>query len=226
MMAKQLFLLLIVSTSFLFAQQAEFLHDQVLEMGKVSKGDVIEGVIKFKNSGDVPLELESIKPSCGCTAVTPDKMTYGPGETATIPFTLETKNFSGVIRKNIRLNFKNGEKKTHIIVVQAKITTDISISPRFINFQKVKLNPDTTYTEFFEIENESDNPIEIANIQSSNAHVSVYPSNVSIPSGKSHLIRIELKPKETGRQNGQILIESDHKTQGELSIPVFINVRS
>ncbi|MGH1362593.1 MAG: DUF1573 domain-containing protein [Calditrichia bacterium] len=225
-MAKSLFFIMITLTSFLSAQQVEFLHEQVMDMGKVSKGDVITGEIVFKNSGSTPLELESIKPSCGCTAVTPKKMTYAPGETANIPYTLDTKNFSGVIRKNIRINFKNADTKTHIVVVQAKIVTDLNISPRFINFQKVKLNPDTTYTEFFEIENESGGEIQINKIRSSNAHVSIFPESVTIPSGKSHLIRIELKPQETGRQNGQILIESDHKNQNELSIPVFINVRS
>ncbi len=216
----------IVVLSFsLSAQQVEFLHPDVIEMGKIRQGEVIEGKIEFNNTGTEPVEIETVKPSCGCTAVTPDKMVYNSGEVASIPFTIETDKFQGVIRKNITVMFKNVTPKTKTIYVQANVVTDYSISPRFINFQKVPLNPDTTVSEFFEIENTSDNDIEISKIYAENEFVKVSPGSVTIPSGKSHLIRVEFVPNKTGRHNTSVVIEANHKAEKQRKLPVFINVQ-
>lgn len=216
---------IIFSVVSLHAQQVEFLHPDVIEMGKVSQGEVLEGAIEFKNISDAVVELEQIKPSCGCTAVTPEKMTYAKGEVASIPFTIATDKFQGVIRKNITVTFKNVEPARHTFYVQANVVTDISVSPRFINFQKVALNPDTTLSEFFEIENTSDGDIEISKIYADKNFLKISPATVTIPSGKSQLIRVEFTPDQSGRHNTTVVIESAMKPEKARKLPVFINVQ-
>ena len=212
--------------SILSAQSVEFITPTIVDHGKVSKGDIIKGEIEFLNSGDKTLELESIKASCGCTAVEPSKMTYEPGEKARIPFTVETKNFSGVIRKNIKLNFVNAEPKTQMVVVQANVITDLAINPKFVNFRQVNMNADTTVTEYFEIENTSDADISITGMSATNTELQIFPSETVIPAGKSHLIRLEFIPAKVGRHNTRITIKTDHTLQNELTLPVYINVQN
>ncbi len=206
------------------AQQVEFLHPKVIDVGKVPKGEVIKGELKFVNKSGEMVEIENIRPSCGCTAVTPDKMTYASGDTAIIPYTIETKDFNGLIRKSIKITFKNAEPKSQMFFIQAQVIADININPRFINLLKVPLNPDSTITEFFEIENASEQPIEIERMASSKPFLKIIPESVTIPAGKSHLIRLEFTPEETGRFNAYVTIHTNHKTQPELRLPVFINV--
>lgn len=217
---------ILLLTSFGNAQTVEFSHDKVIDTGKVLQGEMVTGNLQFTNTGTVDVEIESVKPSCGCTAVAPEKLVYAPGETATIPFTIDSKKFKGVIRKTIRINFKNVEPKTYVFVVQADVATELTITPDFINFQQVNLNPDTVLTEFFEIENESDQNIEIKNIYSSSESLKISPQSVVIPAGKSHLIQLNFTPNQAGRQNTKIHIESNHQTQSVVDLPVFINVKS
>ena len=57
------FLILIIVHSIAFAQQVEFKNPQVIELGKIQQGDILEGKIEFVNTGSEPVEIESIKPS-------------------------------------------------------------------------------------------------------------------------------------------------------------------
>lgn len=219
------FLILIVFQSIALAQQVEFKNPQVIELGQVQQGDVLEGKIEFVNKGSEPVEIESIKPSCGCTAVTPEKMVYESGETAIIPFTIKTANFNGLIRKSIKVTFKNVEPRTYSFFAQATVVTDLSISPKYINFFQVNLDADTTITEYFEIENTTDHPIEIYKIHTDSKFLQVSPESVVVPSGKSHLIRLDFRPAESGRHNTQIYLETNLKNESQKSVPVFIYVR-
>jgi hypothetical protein len=205
--------------------QVKLLHDKIINHGAVKQGEVIKGNIQFVNKGKEPLELEDVRASCGCTAVKPEKMIFEPGETAIIPYTIETKQFTGVIRKTIRLVFKDKSIRPEVIFVEANITTDLVISPRFINFQKVALNPDTTLNEFIEIQNNSQNQLTIKKIYADNEMLTVFPSDTVIPPGKSHLFRVDLKPTKVGRFNSSITVETDHKNFLSKNIPVFINIR-
>ncbi len=38
------------------------------DFGTINEGDVVTHTYKFKNTGAVPLIIENVKPSCGCTA--------------------------------------------------------------------------------------------------------------------------------------------------------------
>ena len=219
------FLMLIIVHSIAYAQQVEFKNPQVIELGKIQQGDILEGKIEFVNTGNEPVEIESIKPSCGCTAVTPEKMVYESGETAVIPFTIKTTNFNGLIRKSIKVTFKNVEPRTYSFFAEATVVTDLNISPKYINFSQVNLDADTTITEYVEIENTTDHPIDIFKIHTDSKYLKISPESVVVPSGKSHLVRLEFKPTESGRHNTQIYLETNLKSESQKSIPVFIYVR-
>ncbi len=206
------------------AQEVKFLNDKVMDFGKVLQGEVIKGELKFTNVGDGAVEIERVETSCGCTAVTPTKMTYNSGETAVIPFTVKTANFSGVIRKKITVVFKNVTPKSHSFVVQANVVTELTVSPRFISFQKISLNPDTTYTEYIEVDNLAHKKYSVTHIYPEKPLVKITPQSAEIPAGKSHLFRLEFTPEKPGRHSTRVVIETDHPTQSRMTIPVFIFV--
>lgn len=202
----------------------EFLHPKVIDLGKISQGQVAEGKIEFVNKGSAPVEIEAIRPSCGCTAVTPSKMVYAPGETAVIPFSLKTAGFNGVVRKTIKVTFKNIEPNSFTFTAQANVITELNITPNFVNFYQVALQPDTTVTEYFEIENTTEQAVEITKISTDSKFIKISPETVTIPPGKSHLVRVDLVPSEPGRHNTQVNIDSNLQTEGHKSLPVFIYI--
>ena len=218
-----LFTLLMLTVA-LMGQQVEFKNPKMIEVGKISQGEKIQGTIEFTNTGSTPVEIAEVKASCGCTAVKPEKMVFASGESTSIPYTIDTERFSGVIQKSISIIFKDMEPAAHTFFVRAEVVTSMTISPRYINFKNVTQNADTTLTEFFEITNETDTPLAITKVYTDNQHVSAFPASVSIPAGKSHLFRIELKPIEVGRHNAKIMIQVDNQNDQEKALPIFVNV--
>ncbi|MCB0290178.1 MAG: DUF1573 domain-containing protein, partial [Calditrichaeota bacterium] len=150
-----LFTLLMLTVA-LMGQQVEFKNPKMIEVGKISQGEKIQGTIEFTNTGSTPVEIAEVKASCGCTAVKPEKMVFASGESTSIPYTIDTERFSGVIQKSISIIFKDMEPAAHTFFVRAEVVTSMTISPRYINFKNVTQNADTTLTEFFEITNETD----------------------------------------------------------------------
>ena len=77
-MCRAIVLLLIASFNIL---QAELVWEKTFITLKARSDDtVLEAVYKFTNKSDLPVKIEKVKSSCGCTTATTDKETYAPGE--------------------------------------------------------------------------------------------------------------------------------------------------
>ncbi len=59
-------------------------EDTDIEFGTINEGDTMRHKYKFTNTGDAPLIIASLKPSCGCTAGRFPKEPIQPGETGTV----------------------------------------------------------------------------------------------------------------------------------------------
>lgn len=74
----------------------------VINMGNVALGEEVKAVFTVKNTGDHPLILGDVNPSCGCTVPTWTKDAIAPGETGVINAKINTKGFSyGPLSKRI-----------------------------------------------------------------------------------------------------------------------------
>lgn len=70
------------------------------DFGKIAKGIPVEAKFKFKNTSMVPLMINSVRPSCGCTVADYPKVPVKPGESADIAVTYDAKNI-GYFSKSI-----------------------------------------------------------------------------------------------------------------------------
>jgi hypothetical protein len=92
------------------AKYAKIKFDKkVHNYGKIYKSGDGNCSFEFKNVGDAPLVLTSVRSSCGCTVPKWPRKPVMPGKTAKIKVTYDTRRL-GVINKQItvRSNAKNG----------------------------------------------------------------------------------------------------------------------
>jgi len=77
-------------------------EETVFSFGEISQGETVEFVFSFTNTGEFPLVLAGVKPSCGCT-ITEDWPDYpiAPGEGGVIPVKFDSKGKRGHQSKNI-----------------------------------------------------------------------------------------------------------------------------
>jgi hypothetical protein len=97
--------------------------EQTRDFGKITEGQKLEVSFRFKNTGDKPLIIESVRPSCGCTVADPPKEPVAPGA-------------EGEIKGSFDSNGKNGDQhKTLFVIANTKGTQEHELAFT-VNVQK------------------------------------------------------------------------------------------
>ena len=224
-------ILYLLSVLFLFlsqsirAQEIEYLTPKLIDLGSVKERQVIKGDIRFVNKGDASLTILGVSTSCGCTAAHLEKRKFASGDTVKISYTLNTQTFQGMIRKPLIVSMDINGHQNAKFIIQADVYGDLTVNPRYIHITSVEMNLDTVITNFVTIQNQSDNPIHIKKIQTSNTLIQVSPQSALIPSGKEHLVRVELRPTNSIRKAIYIMIETDCTSKSRINIPIYVNIK-
>ncbi|MCE2502856.1 MAG: DUF1573 domain-containing protein [Chlorobi bacterium] len=121
----------------------------------------LEADIEIKNVGTGQLQIERVKPSCGCTAAPLDDYLLDPGESTTMHVSLNAKNRKGPLRKSITIFSDDPSNPTKFVQLIANIQTDISYNPdvRWLVFNNVVAGKEATTS--VRVMNTSDKPVTI-----------------------------------------------------------------
>ena len=132
MIKKFIFLLFAFFTFQFHAQEKtakiEF-ETTVIDYGTIEKGADGVRVFKFKNTGNAPLIVTSVKSSCGCTVPKKPEAPVLPGETGEIEVKYDTKRVNP-IRKTITVT-SNAETPTVALKIKGNV-----IDPSSANVMK------------------------------------------------------------------------------------------
>ena len=91
----------------------------VIDYGTIEKGSNGLRVFKFKNTGNAPLVVSSVKSSCGCTVPKKPEAPILPGETGEIEVKYDTKRVNP-IRKTITVT-SNAETPTVALKIKGNV---------------------------------------------------------------------------------------------------------
>ena len=80
------------------------------DFGKIKEGEVVSHKFMFKNTGDMPLKIENVKPSCGCT--TPDwtKEEVKPGADGFVAVEFNSAGKEGQQTKTVNVTANTPER--------------------------------------------------------------------------------------------------------------------
>jgi hypothetical protein len=73
----------------------------VFDFGEVMQGELVKAKFEIINTGNAPLKIFEVKPSCGCTLANYTKEAVEPGESAWVEAEVDTKGMSGTINKSV-----------------------------------------------------------------------------------------------------------------------------
>ena len=91
---------------------AETKHDY----GVIEQGEKVAHVFKFKNTGNEPLVLSNVKPSCGCTTPKWTKEPIAPGDNGEIHVEFDSKGKSGKQTKTVTVTANTEPAKTVLTI--------------------------------------------------------------------------------------------------------------
>ncbi len=118
-------------------QPAIQIAEKIKDFGTVPKGEKIRAVFEVKNTGQAPLEISQVRPTCGCTVAEFDR-TVAPGGTGKVVAEVDTSAFNGPISKAV-LVFSNDPQAPQVnLVIKADVRSFVEVLPRpLVIFQGV-----------------------------------------------------------------------------------------
>ena len=87
--------------------------EQTKDYGKITEGQKLEVSFRFKNTGDKPLIIESVHPSCGCTVADPPKEPIAPGAEGEIKGSFDSNGKQGEQHKTLVVTANTKGGQTH-----------------------------------------------------------------------------------------------------------------
>lgn len=105
----------------------EWLDSTTQNIGKIQSGSVAEVTWRFKNTGDKPLIIVAVNPSCGCTVADRPKEPIAPGAEGVIKAKFDSKGRpEGAQEKtvSVQANTKNsntGQNTMHQLMFRGEI---------------------------------------------------------------------------------------------------------
>jgi hypothetical protein len=206
------------------AQAVRRVTPEKIEFGRLPEGRTVEGDIRFTNTGAVPVHIQRVQPSCGCTTTKTEKMTVDPGDTASIHYSVRTQGFRGIVRKTITVYFTDPQEEELEFAIQGTLYSDLEVTPSFIDFQGVAQDLNATLTQKVTVLNQTEKPLAITSVRATSDLLTVSPSRASLPPGQSQVIQVTLRPSRAQTQDADIWIETDSPSRPKFAVPVFIQI--
>ena len=100
-MSKVLFITVFLMCSLVFSQEEKTttgilsFETEVIDYGSILQDSEGKRIFTFKNTGDSPILIKSVKGSCGCTVPSKPKNAILPGETSEISVVYDTHRIGG-----------------------------------------------------------------------------------------------------------------------------------
>lgn len=142
----------VVGTFFLASAQSISFDQTVLDYGKVKPGS--DGNRKFivKNTGDKPLIISNVRPSCGCT--TPDwtKDPIMPGKTGEIKVHYNTNIVGPVTTKLIEVFSNDPENQRSVVHIKVHVDQNAPEPKPLTAAEKKKIEIDAKAEEISKVQ--------------------------------------------------------------------------
>ncbi|MDR3671708.1 MAG: DUF1573 domain-containing protein [Holophaga sp.] len=105
------------------------------DFGKISADTKVSHRFKVTNTGQGPLNITRLNPSCGCTSTVIGKWTLAPQESTEIEVSFNPAGFRGVSRKSIQVISNDPASPTSTLTFEADVVREIMPSTDSVFFQ-------------------------------------------------------------------------------------------
>ena len=171
---------------------------------------------KYTNTGDKPVKIVTVHPSCGCTTAALAKDTVAPKESGEITATFKIGDRSGVQKKTIAVVTDDQPDKPTMLHLTATIPQLLKIAPSFVYWSATdKLEPKTITVDVG-----GDFPVTKLDVTSTDKSISTTVE----PVADKKQFKVILKPTESGRPiNAALKIQPDYPKDAPKTF--YANVR-
>jgi hypothetical protein len=222
---------LFLAAGFLFAgaamaQPAMKISEDIHDFGEIIEGKMASHEFQVTNTGNQPLIISNVQPSCGCTSPHWTKEAIMPGKSGSVKATYNSAGRPGAFNKSLTIVSNIGTPKVlhikgSVIKKEDKVYTEEQKknSPKIVleksSFSVGKLEVGQKGTARIKVSNKGVDPLEIDNVTSPCNCTTFSLSKGSVKAGESAILEITIAPKQKGIFREEVNISSsDINTPG------------
>ena len=160
-------------------------------------GEKVIAEFRFTNNASMPVRIQAVQTSCGCTVATPQKREYAPGENGVLPVTHDPEGRTGVRAYRITVRTDEDGVKPDELILKVNIARQIEAGVRVAVWENGEAREPKTIP--FKIDARS--PVSVTGAQPEKDLVSAEVADGAAPGEKL----LKITPKE-GVPSGQTRI--------------------
>jgi hypothetical protein len=192
---------------------------------------------EFKNIGDQPLILNSVKASCGCTTPEWSQDPIAPGKSGSIKVSYNPQNRPGAFSKNVSV-YSNAEPNVIALTIKGKVEPkELSLDEQYpremgplrfkSNYMSLgNMNNNEEKSEILEYYNSSDKDASL-NVFRAPGHLAVSFEPQIVPPGKMGKMNVKFNAKARnayGYVSDRIYLEINGQKDNNLSVGVSVTI--
>lgn len=195
--------------------------EPVHDFGEVWIGGKIKHTFTLTNKGDKALNIQRVKPSCGCTVAGNYPRKIEPGQTGKFPFSINSKKLRGRFEKSVTITSDDPVTPDLRLKLRGVLKRYVEIIPNSANFGKIVKQE--SQERILNITNNTDKPLEISLEEPSNAKMKY--TLVEKEAGKKYELRVKVEPPFTpGRITETLKLKTNIDAQKIIDVVVRATV--
>jgi Protein of unknown function (DUF1573) len=192
------------------------------DFGTVESGPVVAHTFRLKNLGPDVIDITSVTPACGCTAVLASTPRLAPGEEGGVEVALDTYKLSGAQAKTVTVRSSDVVRPELVLTVHGTVATDLKAAPSRVYMGRLPAG--AVVSQHVDVETRPD--VEITSVSSESNRLQVQTTPLDPP---QHGVRVRvtlLPTATTGTFDDRIVVSSTSPRQPKVTIPVLGTIES
>ncbi len=195
------------------------------DFGTVARGPVQVHAFRLVNNTQQPVNISSIRVSCGCTSAAALKAYLNPGEETAVVARMDTSRFIGVKSVTIFVQFDRPTFEEVRLWVQANARDDFSVTPDSLAFGQIKRSATPTAAStitFFGTQ------AHVTEAKSESNYVKTTVHAVQTPDGQTaYQLSAKLRGDvPAGRWYTDVWLKTDNPEIPQIRVPLTVEVES
>jgi hypothetical protein len=192
------------------------------DFGKIKAGELVKHVYTFTNTGDEPLEINAVRPGCGCTTATEWTHKVEPGQGGTIALQFDSTKFSGPVHKLVTVTSNDKQQPNVNLQLSGTVWKEYEIIPPY---PVLTVGPEATNASVnVRVISNLEEPVAISACTSSNPDFGAVIVRTNVP-GKEYLLRIIALPHtNSGSVQAKVVLNMSSTNVPVIEVPFWANL--
>jgi len=199
--------------------RAELKWDKLVqEFQRAPAEGAVEAHFTFRNAGQAPVTIKSLRPSCGCTTARLEKKTYAPGEQGEVLARFSIGGRRGMHRVIVNVITDDMPKEPVVLDLRVYIHDPVTIAPALVYWRTGE--PPAAKT--VQVNAEAAQPVHVKSVTSSNPRVTAALQIVK--PGAQYIVSVA-PADTTQKESAEISVQTDFPSDSPQAYTIHARIK-